>query len=378
MIFRLLSIYRIKKLFAEYIYPAIKSKNCKNILRQIYEIIWLAFKTKYWPYNYFKYKGYLKTNSVQKIAKYIPGRLFDAVREDYLNDMNFVNLIEDKYVFNKMLNKAGLPATKVMRHIVRPGINFDYDNYYMDLKQFFLSLKNDFVIKPVIGGAQGSGVNVVEVSNEEGANSFYMQGSILSIEQLIKHLQMYCESELLCEEKIVQHSEISKIYSHSVNTIRIDTLKSKSGDVIIGSALLRVGQHGRLIDNWSGPCGGIAIGVNLETGVLNPIGRDYYMNEFTHHPDSGTEFNGFKIPYFSQVVEIIKYAANVFPNVNSVGWDVAVSQLGPIIIEGNSDYTIQLMQAANGPYYENTAFLQGITSYWKGEKDSVYEKYFGC
>ena len=38
---------------------------------------------------------------------------------------------------------------------------------------------------------------------------------------------------------------------------------------------------------------------------------------------------------FNEAVELVKKAAKVVPEIGYIGWDVAISENGPIIIEGN-------------------------------------------
>ena len=61
--------------------------------------------------------------------------------------------------------------------------------------------------------------------------------------------------------------------------------------------------------------------------------RDRY---FDTHPITGVRFEGFEIPFFNEAVDLCKRAAMVVPQVQYVGWDVAITPSGPVIIEGNS------------------------------------------
>ena len=58
-------------------------------------------------------------------------------------------------------------------------------------------------------------------------------------------------------------------------------------------------------------------------------------NIYSKHPISGKEIVGFKVPMFHDAVELVKECAKVVPEVQYIGWDVAISQNGPLIIEGN-------------------------------------------
>lgn len=53
------------------------------------------------------------------------------------------------------------------------------------------------------------------------------------------------------------------------------------------------------------------------------------------HPDTGTPIVGFQVPMFPQVREMVKKAALVVEDIGYVAWDVAVTEKGPVFIEGN-------------------------------------------
>ena len=44
---------------------------------------------------------------------------------------------------------------------------------------------------------------------------------------------------------------------------------------------------------------------------------------------------GFKVPMFKEAVDLVKEAAKVVPEIGYVGWDVAISEKGPVLVEGN-------------------------------------------
>ena len=66
------------------------------------------------------------------------------------------------------------------------------------------------------------------------------------------------------------------------------------------------------------------------------------------HPVTLAEFWKFQIPYWNDVKEIAVKAQKVFHHMKSIGWDIAITHKGPIIIEGNQNWGTASMQAANG------------------------------
>ena len=60
-----------------------------------------------------------------------------------------------------------------------------------------------------------------------------------------------------------------------------------------------------------------------------------YANPFIIHPITKEPIKGFKIPYWNDVIKLVKKAGLVVEGVGYVGWDIAITDNGPILIEGN-------------------------------------------
>ena len=52
--------------------------------------------------------------------------------------------------------------------------------------------------------------------------------------------------------------------------------------------------------------------------------------------DTGKPITGFQIPYWPEVLDLAERALRHIDGINFVGWDICVTEDGPIIIEGNS------------------------------------------
>lgn len=89
--------------------------------------------------------------------------------------------------------------------------------------------------------------------------------------------------------------------------------------------------------------GGKGVLVDIETGKLVGNGIDKKLNE-SENSITNIKFDGFQIPYWEEIKEMVLEAALVNDKVNMVGWDVAISKNGPLIIEGNRGPGFDLVQ----------------------------------
>lgn len=147
----------------------------------------------------------------------------------------------------------------------------------------------------------------------------------------------------IVQEKIIQHSFMNQINSNSINTLRIVTYRVGSSIDILAS-VLRVGTSKTgSVDNWA--VGGLC--VPISNGKLNEFGfyKIQWAKKVKTHPDTGFIFRDAEIPYFSEAVEMAIRAHKMIDNVSSIGWDIAITENGPVFIEGNDNWEISLMQS---------------------------------
>lgn len=148
----------------------------------------------------------------------------------------------------------------------------------------------------------------------------------------------------IVEEFVCQHEDMMKLAPNSLNTIRVITQinRQNNGIDIIG-AILRLGIFENT-DNLT--TGGIAAKVDIDSGIVigNGISFDITTPDYEVHPVSNIRIEGFKLPYWQESLEMCRKAALLHPENRSVGWDVAIKEEGPILIEGNHDWGARLWQ----------------------------------
>lgn len=93
----------------------------------------------------------------------------------------------------------------------------------------------------------------------------------------------------------------------------------------------------------------------MDTGIVTTQGADLMEHRFLLHPTTGLTIPGFQVPQWEQVRRTVEEAVTLVPNAIIVGWDVAVTAQGPVLIEGNAYPSVQIMQ---------TAGMQGLKRLW--------------
>lgn len=216
------------------------------------------------------------------------------------NDFDYIHYFQDKAQFNKKFEK----------YLKRDWVLIERENQRDEFEKFIAD-KADFIIKP-IDGTHGDGVKKLPAVME----SFDESKAVIPY---------------LAEERIIQVKEMSELNPTSVNTIRAITFV-KDGEVTLIAAYLRMGRDG-VVDNFCN--GGMLTPIDVETGVISCPAVDGENNAYSAHPITGKSIVGFKVPQFDEVRKMVLDAATFVPEVRYVGWDVAISEKGPCLIEGN-------------------------------------------
>ena len=68
------------------------------------------------------------------------------------------------------------------------------------------------------------------------------------------------------------------------------------------------------------------------------------------HPDTKTVYKDYKIPYWEETIKIIKELHPIIFGLSTIGWDIAITEDGPVIVEINWNYSVKGIQIASGGF----------------------------
>lgn len=259
--------------------------------------------------DYVLYEFYNKSNKERKT--YVTGKkLHDFF--DRVNNKDKTDLFFDKNNFAKNFSE----------YLGRETFELDLDGKNIDDARKWLNSMDVVFAKPS-KGAEGKGVTRLIVSDVEDTIRYCIDNKLDTI-----------------EEPIVQHPDMNKLYPDSINTVRLITF-IKDDEVNILGATLRIGNGG-YVDNAGS--GGIFASIDTNTGKLDSVAFDKTGNKIEKHPITNQTIRDFQIPFWSQVINLCKKAALKVPDVRTVGWDVALTEKGPILIEGNDRWSRAVWQ----------------------------------
>lgn len=253
--------------------------------------------------------------------EYVPTNLYHCELIRKANYFPYMYVYSDKNMHDVLLEKENTA------HVILKNMNgyYFYEGKPVSEKEA-VSLCNNLekvVIKPTLH-SKGKGVRVISV--KDGITSV----DNLTIEQLFKQYK----KNFIIQECIKQHERMAALNPTSVNTIRVLSYHSDS-EVLIVYAVVRIGRKGQVIDNQC--AGGISTTIT-EDGKLGKVAFGGYNEDNIMQTDSGVVLEGYEIPSYDKVIEMVKRLHLKLPFANLVGWDVAIQENGePVVIEFNTN-----------------------------------------
>ena len=255
-------------------------------------------------------------------------------------------LARDKLEFYKEMKKGKLAnKTPKINYSVQYGkVIYPESKSNLGTPKAIKSLGDGkYICKPQYG-RWGQGIYVIE--KKKGVISFFDKNS--NKVKANRFFEKIYNVPYVIQKYVVQHKKLSKLNPSSLNTMRIVTTRYNE-DVHILGAFLKMGCNKAVIDNAH--AGGTFVGINSKNGKLRKYGCHYStFNKKAElcHPVSHVKYEGYKLPYWEEVMKLVKDAHKVFSGLSSAGWDVAITEKGPVIIELNMEYSLKGFQTANG------------------------------
>lgn len=288
----------------------------------------------------------VKTFNKQEYINYRSFRIIRNKKNLKKNEeFNYVCLLRDKELFNMILEKSGYGINiPIIKYKILHKKIFSDNTLILAEKFMKENDKKTLFIKDSKGEC-GEEIFQIEIKN----NKVYYSDSYFSWDEFLSKLS---DKEYIVQEKLIQNKKMSELYDKSVNTIRIITVKNETTDEIdIIAKLLRIGTNKNYVDNWAK--GGVVVGIN-DDGTLKKYAffKPGYGTKIEEHPISKVRFQGFKIPNYEIIIDEIKKIHKLFKNIHSIGWDIAITEKGFTIIEGNDNYEIALHQAVDEKTYK--------------------------
>lgn len=204
--------------------------------------------------------------------------------------------------------------------------------------------RTDLFVKP----ARGRGGRGAERWDRASDGSYVNpRGERLSSVQFVDRLrEMSRLQPYVVQERARNHPAIRDLTNGALSTVRmISCLDEHERPELIGAVLRMAIGRNITVDNVH--AGGIAAAVDLKDGRLGEAthaGIDARAGWLNRHPKSGAQITGRILPMWNDLCELVERSHSAFSDWAVVGWDVAILEDGPALIEGNNGPDVDLIQ----------------------------------
>ncbi len=263
--------------------------------------------------------------------------------QEALNAPEAIALTEDKSRFYARCEAVGLPVPQTYAVIqadggwipggATPADDGEWARYLAE------ALPATFVTKPSLG-VYGEAVSVWTRRGDRFEDHRGQACSAAALRSVLLSHPAY--RQFVVQERLSNHPELVRLTaSPFLQTVRVATLVERDGRSRILYAECKIIAGGRVTDNFcGGAVGNLVANVALETGLLGKAHRPspdgVGPESVPFHPMTGVAFEAFALPDWPALIELAHRCAGAFPALRTVGWDLALTPGGPMVVEGNA------------------------------------------
>jgi hypothetical protein len=324
----------------------VRERHGVSVAAQVAQMLWLGLVRNVQPDSYYRFQLfrperrrraalYLQHTEAAMLYRVLAHR--DA-RDDFLT-------LEDKRRFELWCRRHALPTVRTVAEF-RDGALVDTELAPGGRGALAAHRGRDLFSKPV------------DASEGRGARRWHWQeggwtdgaSSPLDEDALVAELAAQSRGTgVLVQECLANDPLLGAVAPAAVSTVRFVTARSPGGAPEITNVGFRMGVGASRTDNFSG--GGLAAAVDPATGRLGAVVQAdpvLHVVPVEIHPDTGTRLAGFQLPHWPQAVALALASHAALERIGFVGWDVALTPDGPVLVEGNFSPGARLAQAPSG------------------------------
>ncbi len=291
-------------------------------IRELQSLFWLAYGYGVPPHNYYRYQLYRYSSRdwLEFVFNHELPQWHLVASPDITDDES--RLLNDKLIFAETMARYHLPAVETFQVFVQDEL----------LSSAWLFQQRSLFFKPLTGN-QKRGCYTLYYHSDNDEYQLVGDEEAASQNEIVAVLQrQFNQQSYLCQPLLQNHDFISQIAPDlPLVTIRVITLK-KGMDVGVISAVMEVAETdtaNNIIPVYIESTDGV-----LEKPLLIPENMNNVLQELFSLLD------GKVLPWWSETLEVVIRAHGYFPNVTSIGWDIAITPEGVKLIEGNFNWAV--------------------------------------
>ncbi len=326
-------------------------KSLGGLIRDIAGLSWGVGRLQ--PSEYFLYRLYDDERFPADIKKTFLGadRLAQLL---YSLDMPWPELANDKPTLTALLRGHDLPIpeTQAMRHADREFPGAVALRSKDDVERFLrTTAKYPLFTKPTNSVCS---LGVANLERYDGASKCVVtkHQQRVPIGEFADQVEKYAQGGYLFQTRLTPHSAIVDVVGDQISTVRMFVLVDDQGPLLL-RASWKIPSGTTVADNfWRS--GNMLGGIDVDTGkVIRVLQRTQSGTQLIEqHPSTGTSFEGLVFPEWDSMREVVMRGAAAVPSCHFQGWDVALTDRGPVLVELEGD--------GGDPIMEQLCFDSGL------------------
>lgn len=286
----------------------------------------------------------------------------DSKRESYVGQRanlslcHRVNFHHDWYgvLSNKITSASYLSAfgfpTIPIKAIYRPQLHRANAAILSDrtaLEAFLRSADSYPLFGKPMEGFQSLGSIALRRLDDSGRTVTSVDGRQIAIEHLADDIERaYSADGYVFQPLLRPHPQTLQLCGEKISCVRILTLLTEDGPRIHRTCW-KIAAGANTADNfWR--AGNLLAQIDPETGTIARAcsGSGHDFREIEVHPDSGITLRGFQHPEWDAMKALALEGATLISHVPMIGWDIACTEAGPVIVEMNETPDFFMFQLA--------------------------------
>jgi hypothetical protein len=323
--------------------PKLAAREGVGLARQLHDLRALAFDYRLEPRVY--YMQALYRAPLDLVAPAVLGRyesknwLFKALsrhRRRMRGDQPPYVSLNDKKEFARRCMAHGVPTPPLLLTASRGVITWHAERADLD---------RDLFVKQRHGrGAR----NTATFRRVSGLLYSDAKGRFMTLGAVMRFLsERSRKAKLIVQPRLANHPLLADVAGQSLAVVRVFTCLDRNDRPVVTHGMLRV--LGKLEPAWP-TVAEFGAPVDLATGRLGPMVGDKRALALDRHdrqPVTGAEIAGRILPHWPAIMVAARAAHGAHPERTVVGWDIALSPDGPVVLEGNSRPDVAFLQRAH-------------------------------
>ena len=280
------------------------SARCGKAPGSIEKDILRAKKVNHISLNEYEWTGYYDLSEAQKAT--VSTLWTRAEYRKTFTDRRYICILMNKYIFSKVFSDFYGRGCAMTRDVTPEKL------------RELAGDKGKVVLKPNCKG-QGKGVRVLSTATEEEFSA--------ALEQIGK-----VENGIV-DEYIVQHPDIARLNPDAVSIVRFYSVTGPEASYLFAPVFTAATNK----DISNGCQDALTAMIDIRTGqVISDAVDQNNISDYPVHPVTGVPFKGLKLPFWQETIDMMRKAVPLADKISNIGWDVAITEEGPLIIEANT------------------------------------------